>query len=184
MQISKAGVSRCGFETKEPGSGASLSTGNRRPCRPACAAPPSAPRSCGLALGAGGARSRKGSEDFTVQGTKGTGEGGNPGSLPGGSEFLGWEARNPLRTQVGAEAPRLPRPPMGNAGPEEGTACARSWWHRVLCPCLSQPRGFCRGTDRGEGAPRAAELGRPPEGPLATPLQPRFPAVRGARGVL
>lgn len=179
MQISRAGVPRCGFETKEPGSGASMSTGNPRPCLQACAAPPAL---VGWPWAMGGARSWKGSEDFTVQGPKGTGKGGNPGSLPGGSEFL--ERMGGAESPAGAVGDGSPAPRPAHRW-ETGTK-------REALPAAAA--GDTASSAPASASPRAsAEVLTVGKGPLVRQwtsrrspryaLQPRSPAVRGGRGV-
>lgn len=70
----------------------------------------------------GGARSRKGPED-TVQGPKGTGVGGNPGSLPGGSEFL--EGMGGAESPAGATGCGSPAPPPAHLWETEAVREAR-----------------------------------------------------------
>lgn len=107
MRISGAGVPRCGLETKEPGSRAFLSTGNPRPCSPC---------SCGPALGEGGRTSTEvlrgiHGELSRIKVHKEQGEGSNPGSLPGGSEFFeGFCLRGILQGAAGRGGPAPPRP--------------------------------------------------------------------------
>lgn len=180
MQISRAGVPRCGFETKEPGSGASLSTGNPRPCRPACTAPPAL-------VGWPWRRGRHAhgraqrTSQFKVQRERGVG--GNPGSLPGGSEFL--EGMGGAESPAGATGCRSPAPSPAHLWETEAVREAR-------------PAPAACGT--ASSAPASASPGASAEvltvgkEPLVRPswktsgrsprhaLQPRSPAVRGAGG--
>lgn len=150
MQISRAGVPRCGFETKEPGSGASMSTGNPKPCLHACAAPPAL---VGWPWAMGGARSWKGSEDFTVQGPKGTGKGGNPGSLPGGSEFL--ERMGGAESPAGAagDGSPAPRPAhLWETGTErEALPAAAAGDTASSAPASASPRASAEVLTMGKG---------------------------------
>lgn len=149
---------------------------------------PPPPRSCGLALGKGGARSREGSEDFTVQGPKGRwGRGNNPGSLPGGSEFL--EGIRSAESPAGAAGRESPAPPPAHLWeslePREAPPAP------APAPCRRPPRpqtaaeASAEAPAVGKGLlvrPRWEDIGKVPS-PRATATVPRLPLRAGrARG--